>query len=526
MTLKTRQFLPLMLSVSLAIGIIIGNLFNKDASKSNNKIEQIIDIVKENYVDTINAKQLSDIAIENMLQSLDPHSVYIPASSFAEANETLEGNFEGIGVQFRIEKDTIYVMNTIPKGPSEKAGVMAGDRIMKIEGKNVTNIHIKNEDVIKKLKGQKGTIVKISIKRLGISKLLDFSLTRDVIPTHSLDASYMANNEIAYVRMSSFSADTYNELIEALNKLEEKGFKKLILDLRENEGGYLQTAIDIADEFLSNGKMIVYTLGQSRNRKDAIATSKGKYENIPIVVLIDENSASASEILAAAIQDNDRGMVIGRRSFGKGLVQEQIKLTDGSAIRLTVSRYYTPTGRCIQKPYTEGSEKYYIEQYSRMLNVENEDPDSIKFPDSLKYKTPKGKIVYGGGGIMPDIYIKLKKDSKYIYLNTASAKGLLYRFSFEYTDKNRETLKKYKNSDDFNKEFVVSDELLNNFVNYLDQNGIKKDIVSINATKQTMKIRLKAYIARNLFDDEAFLKIYNPDDNTFTKAIEVLDKIK
>ena len=519
-------FLPFLLAVVMAAGVLLGiQLKSSHSTPGDNKVNDIIRLVKENYVDSVSKEVLVSDAINGMLQDLDPHSAYIAASEFKEANEALEGNFEGIGVQFRIEKDTIIVVNTIPKGPSEKVGVMAGDRIIRINDSSAVKIKITNEMVMKKLKGKKGSKVKISVARRGVSKLLDFTITRDVIPTYSIDASYMASNEVGYIRLNKFSASTYEEFETAIKKLKKLGMKKIILDLRENGGGYMQSAIDLADEFLPNKKLIVYTEGKHRNTQNAYATSKGSLEDNPVVILIDEMSASASEILSGAIQDNDRGLIIGRRSFGKGLVQEQIKLNDGSAVRLTVSRYHTPTGRCIQRPYNKGYEQYYQDYYNSLLSDDTDSIINTKFPDSLKFKTPKGKIVYGGGGIMPDIYVAMKKSHDYVYMNNVSNKGLMYRYAFDYTDKNRNTLKKAYTAETFIKSFTFSDKDLNDFILFAEQNGVKRDTKGINATKNMMCLRLKAFIARNLFDDEAFYRIINSDDDIFSRALEEIKKV-
>jgi len=368
-------YLPIAFAVVLILGIYAGyylmrNTFLQNhiamiGSSRNSSINELIRYIDKNYVDSVDVQKLNDEAITGMLKNLDPHSVYIPVSEFKEANDPLMGNFEGIGVQFRIEYDTVAIVNTLPGGPSEKLGLLAGDRIVKVDSKNIAGIKITNEKVMKLLKGPKGTKVNVSIFRRGLSKMIDFSITRDVIPTWSLDVSYAVTPEIGYIKISKFSATTGEELANALKDLSKKGVKKLILDLRGNSGGYLQEAIAVADEFLASGKLIVYTKGLHRPKQIANATSYGNWDDKPVVVLIDEGSASASEIVAGAIQDNDSGTIIGRRSFGKGLVQEQIGLRDGSALRLTVARYYTPSGRCIQKPYTKGVDDYFMEYFHR-----------------------------------------------------------------------------------------------------------------------------------------------------------------
>ncbi len=525
------KYLPIFLSIAIVIGILIGilisgnNTFNLK-SKTYDKINDVINFVLQDYVDTISRDKLQEKAITGMLESLDPHSVYIPAEDFNDANDPLMGNFEGIGVQFRIQNDTIMVVNTITGGPSEKAGLFAGDRIINIDGKNVAKIGIKDTDVIKKLKGKKGTKVKVAIYRRGVNHMLSFDIVRDVIPTYSIDISYMVDKNIGYIKLSKFSATTSNELNEALTQLKYKGMNKLIFDLRGNGGGLLNSAIDVADQFLSSHKIIVYTEGKNRPKQIASATSEGLFEKEPLIILIDEFSASASEIIAGAIQDNDRGLIIGRRSFGKGLVQEPFNLTDGSSVRLTVARYHTPTGRCIQKSYEHGLSEYMNDLNERYLNGEFEKPDTTKFADSLKYKTPKGKIVYGGGGIMPDIYISMHADKNLEYYNQLINKGLIYQFAFEYTDKNRKLLSAYKNVDDFNSKFTINNLIFNEFINYTTANGVKKDAKGFVESQEKIKILIKAFIARNLLDDKGFYPIYLKTDNAFLRAVDEMKKAK
>ena len=490
----------------------------------NSTLNELIRFIDKNYVDSVDTKKLNDEAITGMLLSLDPHSVYIPASDFAEANDPLMGNFEGIGIQFRIERDTVMVINTIPGGPSEKVGLLAGDRIVKVDGKNIAGVKIVNEKVMKLLKGPKDTKVTVSIFRRGLKKLNDFTITRGIIPTWSIDISYAVNSETGYIKLSKFSATTGNELHEALVELKEKGVKKLILDLRGNSGGYLQEAIAVADEFLPDDKLIVYTQGLHRPKQIAKSTSEGIWDDGQIVVLIDEGSASASEIVAGAIQDNDRGTIIGRRSFGKGLVQEQVGLSDGSALRLTVARYYTPTGRSIQKPYTKGAEEYYMEYYHRMTDGELESADSIKLNDSLKFKTPGGKIVYGGGGIMPDIFVPIERNAALKFYNESVNKGILYQFAFDYTDRNRARLIAYKDASQFDKSFSVSGGIYSEYIAYAEKNGIKYPGAEIASSQQHISELMKSYIARNLFDSKGFYPIYLRTDNAFIKAMEVLGK--
>jgi carboxyl-terminal processing protease len=528
-----NKYLPIVFSLILIAGVLLGLLLSGTLQsrklmnfkqKGYNKINDVINLVSQNYVDTLTEDKLQEKAITGLLENLDPHSVYIPNEVVEETNEPLMGNFEGIGVQFRIQNDSIMVVNTVSGGPSEKVGLRAGDRIVKVDGKNVANIGIKDTDVLKKLKGKKGSIVKVSIFRRGISHLLEFSIIRDVIPTYSIDIAYMVDKQTGYIKLSKFSATTNKEFSHALVKLNQEGMKKLILDLRGNGGGFLQTAIDVADQFLADKELIVYTEGKNRPKEYAFATNKGIAESKALVVLIDEWSASASEIIAGAIQDNDRGAIIGRRSFGKGLVQEQYNLSDGSALRLTIARYHTPSGRCIQKSYQHGMFEYMNDLNKRYENGEFDSQDSIKFADSLKFKTPKGKIVYGGGGIMPDIYVPLHADKGLDYYNQVANRALTYQFAFDYTDRNRKSFAIFKNADEFIAKYSISNALLNEFTDYAAKNGIPKTTKGYAASIDKVKLLLKAFIGRSLFDDKGFYPIYLKTDNTFEKAVEVLSK--
>ena len=529
-----NRFLPILFAIVLVVGMIMGALLNKNKSTRSilfpssttgfSKLDRILDYVETDYVDSVNRKELEKDAIDGLLEDLDPHSAYIPAKDFHEINDPLMGSFEGIGISFRIEKDTIMVINTIPGGPSEKVGLMGGDRIVKVNDSIIAGQKITNNDAIKMLKGKKGTKVKVSIFRRGISNLLDFTITRDVIPMFSLDVAYMVNDSIGYVKINKFSATTVDEFNQAMNKLKNQGMTALILDLRGNPGGFLNAAIDIADEFLPDEKLIVYTEGKARPRRYAFATNKGNWEENTLIILIDEGSASASEIVSGAVQDNDRATIIGRRSFGKGLVQEQMSLPDSSALRLTVARYYTPTGRCIQKPYIKNDfQDYYEESYHRYLDGEMNSADSIHFPDSLKYTTPGGKVVYGGGGIMPDIYVPLVTDSIHTFYNVLGNKGLIFRFAFDYTDKNRKEVSKYKDFDSFNKGFNMSNEEYTNLVKFAEEKGIKQSKEKVAVSKEKIKTLFKAYVGRNILEEKGFYPIYHKIDTTFKKAVYVIN---
>ena len=530
---KFYIYLPIVFSLVLILGILIGQTINFSnrhvgiiAGNSKNqykKIEDILRYIDEEYVDTINNKQLIEKTITTMLQNLDPHSSYLTAEETKANNEPLQGNFEGIGIEFNIVADTIRVLSAIPGGPSEQVGIQAGDKIVEVEGKKVAGIKITNRDVLSKLKGQGGTKVKVGILRRGKSTIQNFTITRGTIPIYSVDVSYMLTPKIGYIKISRFATDTYNEYLKAFEKLKKMGMQELVIDLRGNGGGYLNTAVSLADEFLSKGKEIVYTIGKARPRTDYKATEKGAFENGKLVILIDDGSASASEILAGAMQDNDRATIIGRRSFGKGLVQEQSEFNDGSAMRLTIARYYTPTGRCIQKTYSTGVEDYYKEEASRYDSGELESADSIKINDSLKYTTPGGKTVYGGGGIIPDVFVPLDTTGRSHYLAEVAFNGLINDFAFDYVDQQRANLKiQYPSLEKFNNEFAITSAILNDFVMYAQKNGVKPNEKQLRISEGIIKLQLKALIARNLWSSNGFYQVLQKDDNVLKKALEIL----
>lgn len=533
---RLAVFLPIAFALVLIAGFFLGATLMRNSSvnegllqslKSSkyDPINDVIAYIRQDYVDSVDTEALKRSAIEGILADLDPHSQYISAEEFNEVNDPLLGNFDGIGVQFRLENDTVYIINTIPGGPSEKAGVMAGDRIIKVENKLIAGVKMDNNDIMKLLKGERGTRVNISVYRRGVAGLLKFDLTRDVIPTYSVDIAFMPEKEVGYIKLSKFSATTAKELSQALNDLKEQGMRDLVLDLRGNSGGYLQAAINVADEFLPDGKLIVYTEGYNRPKQIANATSQGFFEKGDLIVLIDEGSASSSEIVAGALQDNDRATIIGRRSFGKGLVQEQLSLPDGSAIRLTVARYFTPTGRSIQKPYTNGhSQEYEEELYHRMISGEMESPDSVKFNDSLRFTTPGGRIVYGGGGIMPDVYMPVEKNENYRYYNAVMNKGLIYQFAFDYTDKNRKALNQFASFEDFDKKFSVTPAIFSSFSEMARKSGISPDPAGMAFARNELSNLIKALIARNIYDERGFFPIYLKTDKTFIRSLEELRK--
>lgn len=530
---KFTIYLPIFFALVFAIGMYIGLKMNGITSYkadvfsfhsdgiNNNKLNNIINYISGDYVDSIDQNELIETSIQQMLRDLDPHSQYISAEDFNLVNDPLQGNFEGIGIEFRIVEDTITVIHAIPGGPSEKVGIRGGDRIVKIEDTLVAGTGLSSREAMKKLKGDRGTEVNVEIFRRNVSELLDFTIIRDVIPTYSLDVAYKVNDTTGYIKLNKFSNTTYEEFTNALGHLHDEGVNSLILDLRGNVGGYLQAAINIADEFLAKEKLIVYTKGNKRPKRYAYATQKGKFEEGSLIILLDEGSASASEVLAGAIQDNDRGIIIGRRSLGKGLVQEQLNFPDGSALRLTVARYYTPTGRCIQKPYDKGIEEYYMEYYERFINGEMESPDSIKFNDSLKFTTPGGKIVFGGGGIMPDEYVPMDFDDNEFY-STLIRRGIIYQFAFNYTDKIRNDFSKFDSWSHYKNDFEVNESLFKQFLEYAEDKGVELNTDEIEHSKQRIKTLLKAYIAQNLYNDEGFYPIFHQVDNIFQKALESL----
>jgi carboxyl-terminal processing protease len=532
---KLFIYLPILFAITLIAGIFWGSRLVPVTSQNSklfhlnmNRYDKLSDMenyILQEYVDSVSREELTREGINGILSKLDPHSQYINAEEFHDVNDPLIGNFEGIGVQFRIEKDTLIVVQAISGGPSEKVGILAGDRIVTVNDSLIAGNGLDNNGAMKVLKGKKGSLVKVGVFRRGNEELLHFEITRDVIPTYSVDISYMPNETTGYIKVSKFSATTFQEFHKAIEELLDKGMQNLILDLRGNTGGYLQEAIDMADEFLEKGKLIVYTKGKNQPKEVFHATSKGKLEKNNLILLIDENSASASEILAGAIQDNDRGLIVGRRSFGKGLVQRQLDFLDGSALRLTVARYYTPTGRCIQKPYNPdtGFDGYYTESYHRYYNGEMSNQDSTHFNDSLKFVTPAGKTVYGGGGIMPDIFVPIEKDERISYYNKLYQKGLMYRFAFEYTDKNRKMFKQYASFSEFNQNFRIEPAIIKEFLDFTKENEMEKDDEGLNFAIEKIKILIKAYIGRNLYDDKGFYPILLPSDSVFVKALDLIE---
>ena len=525
-----KIYLPIIFALILAAGVFLGSKLNKNPRQNysflynqNDNLSSVIDYIETRYVDSINRKELEESAIPALLEKLDPHSVYIPASEMKGINEDMQGNFEGIGVVFNHLTDTAIIISVISGGPSDKVGILAGDRIIKVNDSLIAGQKLESDQVVGMLKGMRGTKVKVSVQRKNINGLIDFDIIRDKIPLYSVDVSFMVNNEVGYIKVNRFAQNTVDEFIDGVEKLKKQNLKKLIIDLRGNTGGYITVAANIADQFLPDGKLIVYTQGKSSPRSEIYSSEQGICENIEVVILQDEWSASASEILAGAIQDNDRGKIIGRRSFGKGLVQEEYPLTDGAVIRLTIARYYTPTGRSIQKPYNENHKEYFNDLNERYEHGEFEQADSIHFSDSLKFKTPGGNIVYGGGGIMPDIFVPFDTSGFSKYFAMVVNKRLTYDFAFDYSDKYRDKLSKYKTAQEMN-DYLESQNIFNQFVKYAELKGVPSNTGGINNSKKIINTQIKAYIARNIIDNDGFYPIIMEADYTFNKALEFLSK--
>jgi carboxyl-terminal processing protease len=524
---KYQVRLPIVLCLGLAAGVFVGASLNtgkgtSDVNKDVQKFREILTQIKEEYVDTVNTSVLVDDAIRDILHKLDPHSSYIPVSERIAANEDLRGNFDGIGVEFNIFNDTIVVLTPLSGGPSEALGIQAGDKIITVDGENVAGVGINNAGVMKALKGPRGTEVKVSITRG--DKVIDYTIIRDKIPQHSVDVSYMVDNEIGYIKVNRFSARTFDEFHEALSSLKEQGMKKLVLDLQGNPGGYMNMAIQMADEFLPSGKKIVSQKGKERRyNAEAFATSKGDFETGDVIVLVNEGSASASEILAGALQDNDRALIVGRRSFGKGLVQSPFDLSDGSELRLTISRYYTPSGRSIQKPYQDGDE-YARDIISRYNHGEFFHADSIKVNDSLEYLTLNGRTVYGGGGIMPDYFVPLDTTLNSHYLNELYTSTALQEYTFNFAEKNKEELEE-RGFEAFLSKFAITDNMLNDLVETGQRNKVKADYKEVREKKKLFKVHVKAHIARKVWGNEGFYPVFNETNEVFQQAIKMFDRI-
>ncbi len=492
------------------------------------KFGRLLRLIDGYYVDSVNIEEVTEKAIVSVLSELDPHSVYMSKDEVDKMNEPLVGNFEGIGISFNIFKDTLLVLTTISGGPSEKVGLMAGDRIIEVDNKNIAGTGLKNSDVFDLLRGDKGTKVELKVLRKHAPDLLDFTIIRDKIPIFSLDASYMINKSTGLIKLNKFSATTNDEFIEAMKDLKLQNIQNLILDLRGNGGGYLNTAIEISEQFLNNDELVVYTSGLNEPKREYKASSSGEFKKGNLVVLVDESSASASEIVAGAIQDWDRGIIIGRRTFGKGLVQKPYYLTDGSMVRLTTAHYYTPSGRCIQKPYDEGVSEYRKDYENRILSGEMFNADSIIFSDSITYKTLlNGRTVHGGGGVMPDIFIPLDTSVHYSYINKLRRNNIIYNFALEYIDQNRNEIKsKYPDFKDFNAKYEISEKMISDIVETGIKDGIEKNEESLLFGKADLKKEIKAIIARDIYSRDDFYKIYYNDDEAVIEALRVIENQK
>jgi carboxyl-terminal processing protease len=494
-------------------------------SDGASKIDELISYLKTHYVDTVNSSQMYEDALKGILKELDPHSYYLSVEELKQSNEPLQGNFEGVGIQFNIFHDTIMVVSPISGGPSEKVGIKSGDKIVKINDTLVAGVKVTNQDVYKKLRGKKGTKVNMKIMRRGEVELIEFTVTRDKIPVYSVDASYMAAPGVGYIKVNRFASTTMTEFKDAWRELSGKGAKDLILDLTDNSGGYLHAAVELADEFLASGEMIVYTEGRTSPRKDYTSTSFGAIQQGKLVVMIDEGSASASEIVSGAIQDHDRGIIVGRRSYGKGLVQNTYNFNDGSAVRLTTARYYTPSGRFIQKPYEGGVDKYYEDLKERYKNGELSDPDKIKFPDSLKHYTDNKRLVFGGGGIMPDLFIGIDTTMITPLLTDLNRKNIINEFCLENVDKNRNLYKTtYPTFEDFEKNFDVEKLIWADFVKFAESKEIVFDKKQLKKSQAFINMRIKAGFAQDLWGREEFYRVWNTQNNVYAKAVEVIQR--
>lgn len=517
--MKKRLFFAILL-----LSLVTGAMWAQGQSEGMRKLSLADFAITNLYVDEVDEGKLVEDAIRGMLEQLDPHSTYTTAEETKEMNEPLQGNFSGIGIQFNMNKDTLYVIQTIVGGPSEKVGIQAGDRIISVNDTTIAGVKMKNTDIMKRLRGEAGTVVRVTVLRKGVTEPIEFRIVRDNIPIYSIDASYMVDKETGYIRVSRFAMNTDKEFSDAVKTLKKKGMKNLIVDLQGNGGGFLTSAIAMADEFLSDGQTIVYTEGRRSPRDDAFATKQGLFQQGKLVLLVDESSASASEILSGAVQDWDRGIIVGRRTFGKGLVQRPIPFPDGSMIRLTIARYYTPSGRSIQKPYDKGHEAYERELLDRFNHGELIYTDSIHFPDSLQFKTlNNGRTVYGGGGIMPDVFIPLDTTIYTDFHRDLLAKGVLNQYPVDYLDDHRkELMSKYKNMEQFDAGFVVTDEMFADLLQKAEAEKVKYNEEQYLKSKELIGAQVKALIARDMFDMTAYFKIMNPKNASFVKAMEII----
>ncbi|RGM87950.1 S41 family peptidase [Phocaeicola plebeius] len=529
---NNTRFIPFLLAICLIAGIAIGTFYANHFSgnklgiinTSSNKLNALLRIINDQYVDTVNMGELVEEAMPQILSELDPHSSYIPAKDLEAVNADLKGSFSGIGIQFTIQNDTIHVNSVIQGGPSEKVGLMAGDRIVEVDDSAFVGKIVTNSEAMKRLKGEKGSKVKLGVYRPGEKDLLHFTVIRGNIPVKSIDAAYMINEKVGYIKVNKFGETTYPELLIALAKLNQKNCEGLIVDLRGNTGGYMAAAIQMVNEFLPNNRLIVYTQGRKSPREDYNSNGTGSNQKMPLVVLVDEGSASASEIFAGAIQDNDRGTIVGRRSFGKGLVQQPIEFSDGSAIRLTIARYYTPSGRCIQKPYEKGKEsEYELDLLTRYEHGEFFSADSIKQDETEVYHTRLGRPVYGGGGIMPDIFVPQDTTGMTSYFRMAANRGLIIRYTFDYTDQNRSTLQKYDTPEKM-EAYLKGQNLLNKFAAWAEKKGLKRRNNLMMKSRRLFEMSLYGNTIYNMLGMEAYVEYLNESDKTVLKAVEILEK--
>ncbi|WP_194777159.1 S41 family peptidase [Pararhodonellum marinum] len=527
---KAQIRLPIFLALAISAGILIGANFAEPKSDRNDlkaaiyKLQEIITYINRDYVDSVNTNELVEHGIESMLERLDPHSSYIPAKDAELAQSQLEGEFDGIGVEFGILRDTIYVVAPLTGGPSEKLGIQSGDQIISVDGKNVAGTGVTNRDVFGLLRGPKGSVVNVAIKRKNQGDLMDFAITRDKIPQYSINASYMISDEIGYVKITRFAATTHEEFKKSLTELKEQGMTKLIIDLQGNPGGYMGAAINIADEILSDNAVIVSQEGKvKRYNQKALAMRPGQFEEGSVIVLINEGSASASEIVAGAIQDNDRGLIVGRRSFGKGLVQMPIDLSDGAELRLTIARYFTPSGRSIQKPYGGAETNYNMDWMDRYEHGEFFSADSVKFNDSLKYETVKGRTVYGGGGIMPDYFVPMDTSMTSGYVNRLFGTDSSREFILDYLDNNKSKFKDMS-FEDYYSNYQVSDKMLQELIKIGEKNKVNFSDSDYKKSKEYLKILIKAHMARNLYDDNGFYKVINDINEVYQQALFLFDE--
>lgn len=536
---RLTLWLPTLIAASLALGVWMGYTFftGREMASSNatptpstigpqrggSKIDYTLDLIDQAYLTPVDTDSIEENLMVSLMEQLDPHSMYIPARDMQAINEPLEGEFDGIGVVFNMLTDTVVVLNTVAGGPSYKAGILPGDRIITIEGDTVAGRKVNQDKVIERLRGPRGTKVTVGVQRSNVEGLVDVEIVRDKIPLKSIDAAFMIRPEVGYIRLTSFARTTHQEFLEATARLQEEGMKSLIFDLRSNSGGYLDQAILMTNEFLPEGKLIVYTEDRDGNQQREYSTGGGKLQEIPLVVLIDEYSASSSEILAGALQDNDRGTIVGRRSFGKGLVQSQIPLYDGSALRLTVARYLTPTGRSIQKPYTLGRASYDADILERYESGQFFSADSIHFDDSLKYTTPGGKIVYGGGGIMPDEFVPIDTLEMTPYYYAATGLNILYRYTLDYADRHRSKINTIHSVEELNAFLDGDSHLVEDFVAYAAKVGLKPNWSEIRTSRRLLECLLRAYIGRNTpLEDVGYTSQIEPIDEPLQKAFEVL----